>query len=105
MMATPTRYETSKAVPESGTGRKALLVAEVALGIIIASALFATVERNLIPISAQAAPKDMQSAPTVTPGWGAADPATATAFPAETWYTPAQYQNQATETEPLPSQF
>lgn len=104
-MATHTPHKTLHLVAKPSAGRRVLLVAEVALAIIIAGVLFNTIERNLIPISAQTAPEDIPSAQRVTPGWGAPDPATATAFPAETWYTPAQYLNQATQTEVLPNQF
>ena len=105
-MATRTIYEISDSEEKPSAGRRALVVVEVALAIIITTALFNTVERNLIPISAQAAaPGAMPSAQKVMPGRGVIDSATAAVFPSETWYTPAQHQNQATDIEALPSQF
>jgi hypothetical protein len=105
MMAPHTAHETFNLEAKPSTWRKALLVAEWALVVILGGVLFNTIENNLIPISAEAAPKDAPSAPAVVPHWGPADTATTTVFAAETWYTPAQSVNQATEAEVLPSQF
>jgi hypothetical protein len=106
MMTTHTQESTANSAAKPRGRRKTLLVIEVALGIILAAALFATMQRNLIPISAQAAPQAMQGTQRGTPdATPAAASGTTAAQPLEAWYTPAQYLNQAAEAETLPSQF
>jgi hypothetical protein len=104
IMAMHTRHSTLKSAGKPRAGRKALLVLEVGLAIILTGALFAVVERNLSPIGAQAAPVGTQTLQRGTPG-AKIERATGDSLPREAWYTPAQYLNQATEAEVLPSQF
>jgi hypothetical protein len=102
-MTMPARHETSESANKPRRD-KTLIVLDVALAIIVTGTLFAVVERNLNPIATQAAPMGQETPERAKPD---ADIKRITTYPAprDTWYTPAQYPNKATEVEVLPAQF